>query len=86
MHSNFRFYCFAYMRSLNKEYNINRATLSYYQNNCQPAVLVCFVHKLSTLRDGQYQDICIGDTQRAIRLYRYRFSMLQMYRYRSRMF
>jgi len=35
---------------------------------------------IGLLRDGQYLDTCIGDTYRAILLYRYRFSTSRMYR------
>jgi len=38
--------------------------------------LLIFVN--ATNRDGQYLDTCIGDTYRAILLYRYRFSISRM--------
>ena len=36
--------------------------------------------ELQTVTDGQYRDTCIGDTYRAILLYRYRLSVSLQYR------
>ena len=47
----------------------------------------CFgVWERDRSRDGQYRDTCIGDTYRAILLYRYRLSVSLQYRYRLSMF
>ena len=58
------------------------ADLSHYENLRLQALKLCYVgincFRIARFRDGQYLRTCIGNTYRAVHLYRYRFSMLPM--------
>ena len=67
----------AYYRTSTRTYRIiSAAAQKPNPNPCGPgSVPLCSVG-----RDRQYRDTCIGDTYRAILLYRYRFSYFSKYR------
>ena len=47
------------------------------------AIVACFkIASFAISRDGQYRDTCIGDTYRAILLYRYRYRLSVQLQYR----